>query len=380
MSSKQSFYFISNTDIINPKGGWDGLGSMLYNILDKHFDVQLLDNINPKVSILDKYLNILKKKMGIKSNFYFFSRNRLKKIAGIYSRKLDEKTSFLFFHGSTPWAHIIPDQKYFVLLDCSFKTYLTVYHDKSKFSGFDLNRLYKHDKAFLNNAELVLFTSSFALNKASSDYNLSTEKFISISQGPSIPASERYLDSTIKKKQFLFIASNFEGKGGLLIYNAFKRFAKLNSDYKLVIVGQKPPQYILDNNNVTYLGFIDKSNVDGLSLLVKLYTESLFLLLLSDQDIAPLVIIEAANEFCPSIALNTSAVSEMIVDNETGYILNGKSEELLLLKLIETTNLTNEEYLRICLNAKDFMSINYNWASIEKKFIDVLESKINICK
>ena len=97
MISKQSFYFISNTDIINPKGGWDGLGSMLYKILEKHFDVQLLDKINPKVSIFDKFLNILKKKVGINSNFYFFSRNRLKKIANIYSSKLDEKTSFLFF-------------------------------------------------------------------------------------------------------------------------------------------------------------------------------------------------------------------------------------------------------------------------------------------
>lgn len=378
MSSKQSFYFISNTDIINPKGGWDGLGSMLYNILDKHFDVHLLDKINPKVSFFDRVVNNIKKKVGIKSDFYFFSPNRLKKIAHLYENKIDDKTSFLFFHGSTPWTYIIPKQKYFVLLDCSFKTYLSVYHAKSKFSGFDLNRLYNQDKTFLNNAELVLFTSSFALNKASIDYNFSTEKFISISQGPSIPASERHLDSTIKKKQFLFIATNFEGKGGLLIYNAFKRFAKSYSDYKLVIVGQKPPQYILDNNNVTYLGFIDKSNVDGLSLLGKLYAESLFLLLLSDQDIAPLVIIEAANEFCPSIALNTSAVSEMIVDNETGYILNGKSEELLLLKLIETTNLSNEEYLRICLNAKDFMSINFNWASIEKKIIDILVSKINV--
>jgi glycosyltransferase involved in cell wall biosynthesis len=232
----------------------DRLGSALYKILDKHFDVQLLDKINPKVSIFDKFLNILKKKVGINSNFYFFSRNRLKKIAIIYSSKLDEKTSFLFFHGSTPWAHIIPNQKYIVLLDCSFKTYLTVYHAKSKFSGVDLNRLYKQDKAFLNNAELVLFTSSFALNRASIDYNLSTEKLISISQGPSIPASERHLDSVIKKKQFLFIASNFEGKGGLLIYNAFKQFSKSYSGYKLVIVGQKPPQYILDNNNVIYLG------------------------------------------------------------------------------------------------------------------------------
>jgi hypothetical protein len=70
----------------------------------------------------------------------------------------------------------------------------------------------------------------------------------------------------------------------------------------------------------------------------------------------------------------------MIVDNETGYILNSKSEELLLLKLIETTNLSNEEYLRICLNAKEFMSINFNWASIEKKIIDILGSKINMRK
>jgi glycosyltransferase involved in cell wall biosynthesis len=353
--------FISNTDILNANGGWDGLGFKIFKIISNEFDVELVDKISPKVSFIEKNVNRALKVLGLRSNFYFYSNRRLKTIQSICSINCNDNDNLLFFHGSTPWSLYKPNQKYFVLLDCSFVTYINVYHQRKSYSKKDLKRIEKLDENFINNAEAVFFTSHFALNQTKECYSLNKNNLIYIGQGPSIQIKNIEFDLIKKKKQFLFIASDFEGKGGDVIYRSFCKFSKFHPEFKLVLVGQKPPSQVLKNRNIQFLGYIDKSEQIGLNLLNQIYQESSFLILLSDKDIAPLVVIEAGLNFCPSLAYDTSAVKELINDGESGFLLNNKDENTLFKKLISLAKISDYDYYNLCVNAHKFMEENNNW-------------------
>ena len=366
--------FISNSNINNPEGGWDGLGARLFDILCSKYDIELIDNISPEVFLFEKVISNTLALIGLKYKFYFFSKKRLKKISDICSSKIQNKSSILFFHGSTPWIEFLTDQKYFVLLDCNFDTYINVYHKNHKFSRLDLKRIVDAEKLFLEKAEAVFFTSNFALNETIINYSLSPQKLFLIGQGSSINIDDMKPGVVIKKKQFLFIASDFVGKGGLVIYHAFCKFHGSNPEFKLVIVGQKPPKEILEDRRVRYLGFIDKSSINGLNILLNLYEESYFLLLFSTKDIAPFVIVEAGLCYCPTIALDFSAIGDMIIDKKSGYLVEAYQEDQFWVKLCEIADLSKDQYDLICINAHNHMKYNYNWDLTKSRIEMILDS------
>lgn len=372
MRADKKITFVSNTDILNARGGWDGLGNSIFKLLSSENDVRLIDKISPRVDILDRIKNKILKEFGLKQNFFFFSKNRLREIANICTHHLHDTPHFLVFHGSTPWVSFKPIQPYIVIIDCSFNTYIDIYHDREKFSQPDILRIEEQDQEFLMNSKGVFFTSKFALKETQTKYCLPNEKVIYIGQGPSITFSNNMFDSSIKKKQFLFIATDFIGKGGNIIYQAFCEFCNQITGYNLVIVGQQPPDEVVKNPNVKFLGYIDKSKEQGLNDLKKLYNESHALLIYSKKDIAPLVIVEAGYLFCPTIALDFAAIPEMVEHKKTGYLIENKSH--LLECMLKIAQLSPNDYKFLCLNAYSKMYSEFNWQECKTKLYSTITS------
>lgn len=351
--------FVSNTDILNAKGGWDGLGFNIFKLLTLSNKVELVDKISPEVPLMMRFCNKIIKILGFKINFFFFSTTRLLRISVLCENRINSNTDLIVFHGSTPWVHYKPEKDYIVILDCSFNTYIDVYHNKKEYKFTDIVRIEELERQFLSNAKSVFFTSKYALNETLVNYSLQIEKLFIISQGPSIDLNE--VEYSKKHKQFLFIATDFIGKGGRVIYTAFCKFCEYNNDFSLIIVGEKPSATILKNPKVKYLGYLDKSNKNGLEVLKNLYAQSYCLLMLSNRDIAPLAIVEAGYSYCPTIALNSTAIPEMIIHEKTGYLVNQKDELLLLEKMIRISNLSLKDYKDICINVQLKMVSEYNW-------------------
>jgi glycosyltransferase involved in cell wall biosynthesis len=372
MKASSKITFVSNTDILNAKGGWDGLGNSIFNLFSSENEVVLLDKISPKVQLLERIKNKILKEFGLKRNFFFFSKNRLQNIADICSYQINDAPHFLVFHGSTPWVSFKPVIPYIVFLDCSFNTYIDIYHNRKKFSKRDIQRIVKQDQEFLLNSIGVFFTSKFALIETQSNYNLPNEKVFFIGQGPSITFNNDEYDSSKKKKQFLFIATDFVGKGGNIIYQAFCQFYNQISGFKLVIVGQRPPDEVLKNPNVSYMGFIDKSVEHGIEKLKKLYVESYSIIIFSIKDIAPLVIVEAGYSFCPTIGLDFAATSEMINHESTGYLI--QNEIQLLESMLKIAKMSPTEYKNLCCNAYSKMNAEYNWQVCKDNLNEILTS------
>ncbi|MBK7372354.1 MAG: glycosyltransferase [Saprospiraceae bacterium] len=165
------------------------------------------------------------------------------------------------------------------------------------------------------------------------------------------------------KNQFIFIASDFKGKGGELIVKAFSLFQKNNLAYSLLIVGQKPPSKFIKIPNVIYLGYIDKSSPKGLENLNQLFQESKSMILLTRKDILPLTIIEGGLLGCPTIANPLNAIPEAIEHLKTGWLIESNIN-----KLVETfkyiANMNSSQYNLIRQSVIKKMDEEYNWDSI----------------
>ena len=327
---EREYIFISNVDLSNRRGGWDGLGGKLYDMLTEILgQVRLLDKVNPPIRFFDKAWSKLFRLLGLPAIFPAFSSARLSMIRQILSRQIPASAGLLIFHGSTPWVHYQPAVKYCVLLDCSFITYLEVYHDAGAYSKRDVKRIRDAEKQFLSKATYVYFTSQWALKETCRHYNLSGDNMVVMGQGPSMQLDDVTYHTRPLKKQFLFIATNFLGKGGAEICRCFDIFCKKFKGYELLIAGEQPPNIFLQNPAIRYLGYINKSSLAGRQLLVDLYEETLALLMMTSKDIAPLVIIEAGWQGCPAVSNNVSAIGEMIIDGETGFLVGNREQELL---------------------------------------------------
>lgn len=366
--------FVSNVNILKPKGGWDGLGAAIYTLLKEDIEVlALCDTINPPGP--PKYTRIGNALMGIllhQKKFLFFSDSRLQNVANQLRHKLSGNNDLILFHGSTPWVKVEPQSKYVVFTDCSFATYLSVYHDTRRFSKTDIAHITALDRNFLKNAALVFTTSQWAANAMIVDYALRPEKVVVCGQGPSIVPRDRFnkIERVIVNR-FLFIASDFHGKGGAIIYSALLEFVKEFPDYKLTIVGARPPEEIVSNEFVDYLGFVDKSTNAGLEIMENLYATSKAILLLTTKDAAPLVLVEAAYFGCPAIANNFSAIPELIQDRFNGYLVD-LNKESLLESFYRIARLNDSDYHTMRTNALNVVKQKFNWDIVKSRILKAI--------
>lgn len=371
--SSSKFIFISNYDLRHPKGGWDGYAGKIYEIAKNHFPgVELIDKINPSIPLWPHVRSKVLRMAGIPANFPAYSATRLDAFAAQLADQLDESEAELIFHGAVPWLHYMPKCRYHTILDSCFKTYLSVYHDINKYSEKEISRISAMEKQFLERASTVFFTSQWGIDEACREYGLSGLNMVD-SGGFSTMKEEFIPVESIAavKPQFLFIATDFFGKGGTAICNSFQRLVKNHPDHKLFIIGDEPPGQFLKGRNVEYLGYIDKSSADGHDRLNTLYRESTAILYLTKKDIAPIVIIEGGLQGCPTISNRTGAIPDTIEDNVTGYLIED-SEDAMYEGMMKMVSLNDEEVLNMRRSAQVFTSGKFSIEQTSSKVIRAL--------
>jgi glycosyltransferase involved in cell wall biosynthesis len=363
-------YFVSNCDLANPKGGFDGLGGRVYDLVKQNFPaITLLDKVNPPIHKLEWIQSKIFRKLSIPSSFPAFSSARLSEISSLLNSKICSGEGFIFFHGATPWIYYEPSKRYFIFTDCSFETYINNYHKREQYSKNDIGRIVKAETKFLAKAEHVFFSSQWALEETKKAYSLKGENFSNINQGPLLETDD--IMPTLPENYFLFISLDFKGKGGEEICRAFMEFNSVNKKFKLLIVGQKPPDQYLKDSNIEYLGYINKADVGGQPRLKNLYKKCLALLLFTQKDIAPVVIIEAGLNGCPTISNDHAAINEMIVNEEIGLVIE-KTKTDLIGALLKISSMDQIQLLAMRNRVFEYFTNKYNWARSGETILSVI--------
>ena len=361
MSSEKLFSinYITNLAVNEISGGWSGMNHHVYAQLENSFNINLIKS-NPPCFALEKWRSKISRSAGMKGIFPAFSENRLKKIGNEVSGAINKKCALNFFHGSTSWLNVRQTQPYALYLDACFYSYINVYHSPKNFNAGQLNKLFKKETLFLENACAVFFSSKWALNDAQLNYKLSGKNLFVAGLGGGM--KENNEKSILKKNYFLFVGLDFRGKGGLHVFHAFKSLQTKYPDIHLKIVGEAPPKEVLNHSGVFYEGLIDKSEETGKIRMQQLYMNAIALLLPTSKDMTPLVLVEAASMGCPSITTGVYGIPEIILGDQTGLIIQADRNvpeqlELAMLYMLENPEQRND----MGFKAKQYIKDHFTW-------------------
>lgn len=126
-------------------------------------------------------------------------------------------------------------------------------------------------------------------------------------------------------KNILFVGMEWERKGGPILIQAFKRVLEEVPDAKLTIIGCRP---IVNCKNVEIIGPIPKD------MLWAYYDRCAVFCLPTRREPFGIVFIEAMRYSLPIIGTNIGAIPELIVDGDSGYLIQINDVEYLASLLI----------------------------------------------
>ncbi len=312
--------YVSNLALTETSGGWSGFNAAIFESLERHFSLAYVGPVSPQDDLRAKVFSKLNRSVGRRGSFAFFSPRRLASTALLVAQGVDDSARLSFFHGSTPWIAYHPDVPYACFLDVCFATYVTVYHDRNEFDPQDLARIEKQERTWLRAAHRVFFSSTWAMESAVAAYGLarSTLRVVGMGGHLPIPKADRYSGGN----EFLFIALDFEGKGGQLCVDAFRQIRQQHANATLRIIGERPPTTVLTMDGIAYEGLLRKSVPGDLARLQELLSSAFALVHPTVRDATPQVIIEAQYYGCPAIAPRSFGIPELVLDGVSGCLVN----------------------------------------------------------
>lgn len=281
---------------------------------------------------------------GSRGSFCFFSELRLEKVASEVHSKCQADARLDFFHGFTPWIATRPERPYIAWSDCTFRDYVDIFHDREQFLPDDLDRIEQAEAAWLKNASCVLFTSNWAAERAVRDYSLDANLVGSVGVFGEIEMPVR--DAYAGRKEFVFVSTNFEAKGGRTVLAAFHEVRKYHPDAILTIVGDRPSDTMPDVG-VTFIGFLRKEVPDEYRRFQQILGGAHALVNATSSDICPLLFVEAGYVGCPVISTRKFAIPELIDDGRTGLLLDASPHPSLVARAMNWMLEHANEYQRM---------------------------------
>ncbi len=317
------------------------MNAAAFSAINKFESTHYVGPINPPVIAPQRALSKLCRVAGWRGSFFFFSGRRLQTIAEEVHSKCQTDARLDFFHGFTPWIATRPKRSYIAWSDCTFRDYVDIYHRREQFRRDDLERIEHAEAEWLRKADRVLFTSNWEVERAVRDYSLDAGRVASVGIFGEIEMPAR--DSYAGRKEFAFVSTNFEAKGGSVVLAAFRKVRRLHPDASLVIVGDRPPRDTCEPG-VSFTGLLRKEVPEECRRFRKILSGARAIVSATSSDICPLLFVEAGYFGCPVISTRKFAIPEIVDDRKTGFLLDDSPNPSALAEAMSQILERSDEY------------------------------------
>jgi glycosyltransferase involved in cell wall biosynthesis len=315
--------FITNLPRDLRTGGFSAMNVAAYDALSKIETIQYVGPIAPPPLYRQKVLSKLLRVAGLRGDFFFYSRKRLEQIAFEVGARCEPKARLDFFHGFTPWILTAPPRPYVGWSDCTFHDYINIYHRPEMFRAADLDRIERAEAEWLKKACCVGFSSDWTARRTVEYYALDASRVHSVGAFGEIEMPEA--DGYAGQKQFVFVSTDFEAKGGPTVLSAFRLVRDLHPEASLVIVGAKPKE-TTSEQSITFTGYLRKEIPEERARFRAILGASRALVHPTSSDISPLIIVEAGYFGCPAISVRKFAIPSLVDHKVTGLLLDETSD------------------------------------------------------
>lgn len=202
--------------------------------------------------------------------------------------------------------------------------------------------------------------------------------------GAKVPISRyvNYMDTidyepctTKYNKRALFVGRLSKEKNIPMLIEAWKEINKIRNDIELTIVGSGDKEYVVECNNVTYLG---QQNFEMIMILLM---KTDYLILPSTTEGLSFSILEAMSMGVPIIASDIVGTNEVVIDYKTGFLfkLYGYDEHKYDIDDWHIFNYVDEQFNKNVLSLKNVILKAYecnfeDWKKMSDNCIKLVKS------
>ncbi len=255
----------------------------------------------------------------------------------------------------------------------TFNDYTMALSDKYEVwstSPFNREKWLDLEKKLYENAALNLTSNENAWLSIVNDYAIKEEKVITVGCGVNLEEMEDF-PKKYDGKTILFIGIDFERKGGNVLLEAFKKVRKGIPDAKLIIAGPNKQMFNITDIGVEMVGYVRDKEI-----LKNLYKKASIFVMPSLCEPFGLVFLEAMAFKLPCIGTSVDAMSEIIEDGKTGFIIPPNNIDILAEKIIFL--LSRPKLMKqMGMAAYEKVSKRFRWPSVVERIDHSLSS---ICK
>lgn len=254
----------------------------------------------------------------------------------------------------------------------------------SKYSGFaehDAQTENNFEQAAISRANLLVYPSEWAANSAIQDYGAKENNVRIIPYGANIekaPPREDVIHKSIETPlKILFLAKEWERKGGPIAYDATQCLLDKGIETELIICGLKPPKKYR-RPAVRYYEYLDKSRRKDRELMESILRSAHLLLLPTRADCSPTVLCEANAYGLPVFSTAVGGIPSIVENGCNGCLLPGETNGKDFAESIETYVRDKARYAAINTGARNRYETALNWDTWGKKVREAVEDIINI--
>lgn len=226
------------------------------------------------------------------------------------------------------------------LSDTSFAQIKDYYNNQKNTSWLSLKQADYIEKKALTNASKIIYPSNWAKDFTVNYYKVRADKVVETTLGSNIEIPESLPIKNFENQiVFLFLAVEWERKGGDIVYETLKNLKIKGYNVKLKVIGCKPPY---EDDFIEYVGFLNKNITKENNLLKEILIQSHFLFVPSRAECYGIVFSEASAYGIINISTKTGGIPSVVKNNINGFILNeeaGVNEyEKLIIELLDDKN------------------------------------------
>ena len=288
------------------------------------------------------------------------------------------KYDFLMAPAAAPeLAYLQTDTPIVYFGDATYKIYSETYHKEfrnvSRFSKWEGEHL---EKKALDKSSLAIFTSQWAADSAVEDYGVPVGKTEIILFGANMdlipPRDIIYKKNENKTLTLLFLAVDWERKGGSIAFSTLKNLCDQGIDTKLFVCGCVPPaEYVHPQMEV--IPFINKNDPEQYKLFVEILSSSHFLILPTRADCSLIVANESNSYGVPAITTIVGGVADVVVDGVNGYCLPLQAGGDDFAKLIRKIFTDKVRYAELIESSRNRFEATLNWDKWAEQFKEALQ-------
>ena len=265
--------------------------------------------------------------------------------------------------------------------DATFDNMLNYYPDGfSNLCKLTIKEAHCIERRSIKKSSLAIYTSEWAAKSAIDFYNMDPDKVKIIPRGANLlyRMNETEIRTNILKKdltkyRLLFVAANWERKGGDLVVKVAKSLVDRGIDVIVHIVGEFPKEKYEHVKWLHYEGFLKKDCDEDQRRLVELYKKCHLFIMLSKYENFGIVFCEASAFGLPSVAFDTGGVAEAVRDGHNGKLFTVDSNENDIASYIIDLLSNREKYNALSLSSYLEFKTRLNWRSSCEKLIHYLE-------